>query len=69
MLGAKYRMKTAVFGRRLNADSRLGAGPAGLFHHFHQRWAVAICDALNAGCLPNGFYALLSSTLGHSFRM
>ena len=24
-------------------------GPAGLFHHFHQRWAISICDALNAG--------------------
>ena len=33
--------------------------PAGLFHHFHQRWAVSICDALNAGSLPQGFYALL----------
>jgi hypothetical protein len=33
--------------------------PAGLFHHFHQRWAVAICDALNAERLPKGFYALL----------
>ena len=33
--------------------------PAGLFHHFHQHWAVSICDALNAGRLPRGFYALL----------
>ena len=33
--------------------------PAGLFHHFHQRWAVAICDALNSGKLPKGYYALL----------
>jgi hypothetical protein len=33
--------------------------PVGLFHHFHQRWAVSICDALNAGRLPDGFYALL----------
>jgi hypothetical protein len=33
--------------------------PVGLFHHFHQRWAVSICDALNAGRLPKGFYALL----------
>ena len=22
--------------------------PAGLFHHFHQHWAVSICDTLNA---------------------
>jgi Protein of unknown function (DUF4058) len=33
--------------------------PAGLFHHFHQRWAVSICDALNAGRMPKGYYALL----------
>ena len=33
--------------------------PAGLFHHFHQQWAGAICDALNAGRLPESFYALL----------
>ena len=31
---------------------------AGLFHHFHQHWMVAICDALNAGVLPPDFYAL-----------
>jgi hypothetical protein len=30
-----------------------------LFHHFHQRWAVAICDALNAGRLPSGMSALV----------
>jgi hypothetical protein len=33
--------------------------PVGLFHHFHQRWAVSICDALNSGRMPEGFYALL----------
>ena len=33
--------------------------PVGLFHHFDQRWVVSICDALNAGRLPDGFYALL----------
>ncbi len=33
--------------------------PAGLFHHFHQQWAGSICNALNAKCLPKGFYALL----------
>ncbi|HKI20867.1 MAG TPA: DUF4058 family protein, partial [Isosphaeraceae bacterium] len=38
--------------------------PAGLFHHFHQRWAVSICDALNAGRLPEGFYALLEQHSG-----
>lgn len=37
---------------------------AGLFHHFHQRWSVAICDALNAGRLPKGYYALIEQTTG-----
>jgi len=31
---------------------------AGLFHHFHLRWIGSICDALNTGGLPEGFYAL-----------
>src|SRR5689334_21320880 len=30
-----------------------------LFHHFHQRWTIAICDALNGGLLPSGFSALI----------
>jgi hypothetical protein len=33
--------------------------PVGLFHHFHQQWVGSICNALNAGRLPQGFYALL----------
>jgi len=33
--------------------------PAELFHHFHQLWAGSICNALNAGRLPKGFYALV----------
>jgi hypothetical protein len=32
---------------------------ANVFHHFHQRWTIAICDALNAGLLPTGFSALV----------
>src|SRR5262249_41599114 len=36
--------------------------PAGLFHHFHQHWAVSICDALNAGRLPKGYYALIEQS-------
>src|SRR5665213_3360651 len=32
--------------------------PSGYFHHFHQRWTGAICDALNAGLLPKGIFAL-----------
>jgi hypothetical protein len=31
---------------------------AGLFHAFHQRWISALCDALNTGGLPPGYYAL-----------
>ena len=33
--------------------------PSGLFHDFHQRWTAALSNALNAGCLPKGFYALV----------
>jgi hypothetical protein len=32
---------------------------ANLFHHFHQMWTTAICNALNAGLLPKGFSALV----------
>ena len=42
--------------------------PAGLFHHFHRRWAVSICDALNAGRMPKGYYAArveLSCNVGY----
>jgi hypothetical protein len=31
--------------------------PATINHHFHQRWTIAICDALNAGMLPEGYSA------------
>ncbi len=31
---------------------------AGIFHHFHQRWIVAITDALNERLLPSEYYAL-----------
>ena len=31
---------------------------AGLFHAFHQRWISALCDALNTGGLPRGYFAL-----------
>jgi hypothetical protein len=29
------------------------------FHDFHQRWTVAICNALNAGVLPDGYFAMV----------
>jgi hypothetical protein len=32
---------------------------ANVFHHFHQRWTIAICDTLNAGLLPRGYSALV----------
>jgi hypothetical protein len=31
--------------------------PATIYHHFHQQWTIAICDALNAGMLPEGYSA------------
>jgi Protein of unknown function (DUF4058) len=34
---------------------------AGLFHHFHQSWTMRICDALNQGIMPKGYYALVES--------
>lgn len=33
--------------------------PPGLFHEFHQSWSVRIKDALNAGLMPKGYYALV----------
>jgi len=38
--------------------------PSGYFHHFHQRWTGAICDALNAGLLPKGVFALVEQYSG-----
>lgn len=35
-----------------------------IFHHFHQRWSVAIADALNAGLLPPGLSALIEQSAG-----
>ena len=32
--------------------------PAGTYHFFHQRWISAIADALNAGGLPEGYFAM-----------
>ena len=32
---------------------------SGYFHHFHQQWAGAICDSLNAGRLPKGVFAFV----------
>ena len=31
---------------------------AGIFHHFHQTWAIELANTLNAGGLPPGFFAM-----------
>jgi hypothetical protein len=31
---------------------------AGIFHAFHQQWIIALSNALNAGVLPENYYAL-----------
>jgi len=37
---------------------------AGLFHAFHQGWTIALCNALNAGGLPPGYFALPEQVIG-----
>jgi hypothetical protein len=37
---------------------------AGTFHHFHQSWIQEIGRALNAGQLPQGFYAMAEQVAG-----
>jgi hypothetical protein len=36
---------------------------AGVFHDFHQGWAVQISSALNSGLLPDEYYALIQMPL------
>jgi hypothetical protein len=36
---------------------------AGLFHDFHQRWAVALSSSLNAGRLPPDYFALVEQNI------
>src|SRR5256885_15571257 len=36
---------------------------AGLFHHFHQSWTVALGHALNAGILPADYFALVEQRI------
>jgi hypothetical protein len=31
---------------------------AGTFHHFHGSWITHLCEALNGGLLPRGFYSM-----------
>jgi Protein of unknown function (DUF4058) len=37
---------------------------ANQFHHFHQSWTVAISNALNAGRLPPGYFAMVEQRTG-----
>lgn len=37
---------------------------AGTFHHFHQAWITSLSDALNAGVLPEGYYAMAEQVAG-----
>ena len=37
---------------------------ANRFHDFHQRWSVAICNALNDGRLPDGYFAMIEQKTG-----
>ncbi|MDZ7617817.1 MAG: DUF4058 family protein [Patescibacteria group bacterium] len=37
---------------------------AGLFHDFHQAWTIELRNALNAGVLPPGYFALAEQILG-----
>lgn len=41
--------------------TRVGANR---FHDFHQRWMIAICNALNAGRLPAGYFAMVEQKAG-----
>jgi hypothetical protein len=34
----------------------------GTFHNFHQGWIIALRDALNAGRLPEGYFAMATAT-------
>jgi hypothetical protein len=37
---------------------------AGIFHHFHQGWTMELANALNAGALPSGFFAMAEQVVG-----
>lgn len=37
---------------------------AGTFHHFHNAWTTHLSEALNAGLLPKGYYALSEQHVG-----
>ena len=37
---------------------------ANRFHDFHQKWTVAICNDLNVGRLPPGYFAMVEQKRG-----
>lgn len=37
---------------------------SGTFHNFHQGWIIALRDALNAGRLPEGYFAMAEQVVG-----
>ena len=39
-------------------------GSFGTFHNFHQGWMIALRDALNAGRLPEGYFAMAEQVIG-----
>jgi hypothetical protein len=36
----------------------------GTFHNFHYRWLAALCDVLNGGALPDGYFAMAEQRAG-----
>jgi hypothetical protein len=37
---------------------------SGTFHNFHYRWLAALCDVLNGGALPAGYFAMAEQRVG-----
>src|SRR5437016_14306779 len=50
---------TVSLGRQAMPVHDWSSVDANVFHHFHQRWTIAICDSLNNGLLPTGYSALV----------
>ena len=50
---------TVRIGRLRHADTRSDPGPFRDVHDFHQTWTVTLCNALNEGILPAGYFAML----------
>lgn len=42
---------------------------ANRFHDFHQRWTVTICNSLNDGRLPPGYFAMVEQKRAARSRM